>query len=205
MITNARRTKSKLVLLTIALAGVLGLSIPAQAFTVRGWKFPNESSNYFQESSYTGSGSGWASSGHTAFADWQNVAGFVFGSLFSSPNRVQAGPDCGSTCLAKTTISANGTTITKFVTVINKSRGFAFYDGTQSPTIPSNYYDLKTVMRHEIGHGIGICHTNVGSGYLMSTNILKGTVIGVNGDATAAENHIYNGSTTPGPTGSCIP
>jgi hypothetical protein len=90
-----------------------------------------------------------------------------------------------------------------FVVYINTYGGFAFYDGTQSPTLPSNYYDLRTLMRHEIGHGIGLCHTNYGTGYLMSTQIAQGVAIGTDADATDGENHIYNG-TSPGPSGSCI-
>lgn len=93
-------------------------------------------------------------------------------------------PNCPD-ALGITEYYNSGSTLTRITVKINVGCGYPFYEGTQAPTIPSNYYDLETIVRHELGHGIGFCHTDYGTSFLMSYATLSGSasVIGIGQDA----------------------
>ena len=57
----------------------------------------------------------------------------------------------GSNTIASTIITGNGTTITKFVTPHNSNISFNNTSGSQ--------YYLKSVVMHELGHGLGLDHS----------------------------------------------
>ncbi len=108
-------------------------------------------------------------------------------------------------CLAITDKASNGNTFTQFTVKVNIGSGYAFYDGTQAPSLPPNYFDLASLMRHEFGHSLGLCHSNA-AGLLMFTNLAQGQVYPIDNDAADGDAFIYNPSYNgPGPTGGCIP
>lgn len=195
----------------LALAAlVLGLMASiTQAFTVWGPKWTNANASYTLDGSYTSQGSGWANSANTAAVDWNGVTSspFVFGVNANSSNHVQAlniANQCGN-CLAWTLKWNNGNDFTQFTIQVNIGSGYAFYDGTQAGQLPTNYYDLASVMRHEFGHALGLCHSNA-AGLLMFTNLAQGQVYPVDNDAANGDAFIYNPNYNgPGPTGGCIP
>lgn len=42
--------------------------------------------------------------------------------------------------------------------IVNIGPGYGFWDGQNPSYFPSNWYDLRTLLRHEIGHAYGLCH-----------------------------------------------
>jgi len=177
----------------------------ASAFTLRAWKWPAESTTYKIDSTYTNSGTGWNSRLSSAISGWA-LTGFSYTQNSSSVNVIKAGshPQCGAGCAAYTSNWITGGTTTKFEIVVNTVSGIAFYDGTQGPSIPSNYYDLGTIMRHELGHALGLCHSAAPNSRLMSTILAVATIKSVDTDATNGENNKYNGQTNTS-DGACIP
>lgn len=83
----------------------------------------------------------------------------------SCGNQVQAGSNGP---LANTTRSIDGWGHLLSRTMVIYTNYNWWTGGTP---IPSGYYDLKTVLRHELGHGLGLCHSGT-PGTLMyrSTN-----------------------------------
>ncbi len=76
--------------------------------------------------------------------------------------------------------------------------GHAFYDGTQAPSLPSNYYDLRSIIRHELGHAIGLCHS-VATSNLMHVSLLQGNIYNVDNDARDGVSYLYNSAYTGNP------
>jgi hypothetical protein len=141
----------------------------------------------------------------TAAMNWTTSGAFSFNSNSSSSNHIQAAniagdPSCNS-CLALTSVYGNP--INQFKVVVNIGSGYGFYDGTQGGTIPSNYYDLQSIMRHELGHAQGLCHSS-NSSYLMYRSFGTGQVKSLDTDAKNGSKYLYlGGYTGPGPEGPC--
>jgi hypothetical protein len=190
---------------------VFAFAIPpnAEAFTVRGPKWNTTTVTYTNDSSFTSQGSGWAGRSDGAAQDWNNAPGpFTFSKYSLSGQHVQAqnlsgDPSCGG-CLAITYSNSNCCgTMTSFNIIVNVGSGYSFYDGTQAPSLPRNYYDLRTVMRHEFGHGMGLCHSSVG-GQLMHVGQAQGEIKVVDTDASNGARYLYeSGYSGPGPSGGC--
>lgn len=142
-------------------------------------------------------------------SDWSNSgASFSFSKNSSSSNPIDAnttidGP-CGH-CVAATELYSNiFGYYTQFNLQINLAPGYPFYDGTQAASIPSNYFDLRSVVRHELGHSLGLCHSSSNTA-LMYISIPTGTTRGVDTDARNGSKYKYqSGYSGPSPSGSCI-
>lgn len=177
------------------------------AYTLSGWKWPNHKATYKITSNFGNQGPGWKQRALDAITNWNAVksSAFSFESKSSSNNIIDASSQsCGNTCLAETTPSYNGSTMTKFVLKINVYQGFAFYDGSQAPTVPSNYYDLRSTMRHELGHALGLDHSGTGDACLMSTQTRPGVERPLDKDAKDGLLYLYDSKYKgPGP-GGCI-
>jgi len=70
-------------------------------------------------------------------------------------------------------------------------RRLPFYDGTQAASLPSNYYDLKSILLHEQGHVIGLCHT-AKSSRAMYYSINFGDSQGLTYNDQAGKRYIYD-------------
>lgn len=186
-----------------AVLSLLVLVIPVQAYTVMTGKWASYSTTYVRDSSYNNQGSGWPSMFDTAASNWTTFGAFGFYESTSSSNHIQAAniaSSCGG-CLALTSVYNNP--INQFTVVVNIGSGYAFYDGTQGGTIPPNYYDLQSIMRHELGHAQGLCHSS-NSSYLMYRAFSTGQVKPLDTDAKNGSKYLYMaGYTGPGPEGPC--
>ncbi len=176
-----------------------------QAYTVMVGKWASTSTTYVRDSSYTSQGSGWSSMFGSAASNWTSSGAFGFSSSSSSSNHIQAADiaddsSC-SGCLALTSVWGNP--IYQFRIEVNIGSGYAFYDGTQAPSLPSNYYDLRSIMRHELGHAQGLCHSS-NSSYLMYRAFGTGQIKLVDTDAINGSEYLYlSGYDGPDPEGSC--
>ncbi len=88
-----------------------------------------------------------------------------------------------------------------FTIQVNNGCGTPWYDGTGQP--PSNYYDVRSVMRHELGHAIGLCHNN-DQFELMNTFLQLGVSYGISAEDVTGVNWAYQpGYVGPGPSPGC--
>lgn len=96
--------------------------------------------------------------------------------------------------------NGNMTQITNFTVKINTWCGYSFYDGTQAPSLPPNYYDLRSIVQRELGHGMRLCHTQV-VGAIMG-GIAVGQSLERKKDDNRGNRFLYQaGYSGPGPTG----
>ena len=172
--------------------------------------------NYGYDSSISNiNGGAWATRLRNAIAEWNGVSsgeGWFFWYRYdnANANRTKALDLRGDSrctvvpggCLALT--YKYGNPYNRFDVVINVGSGHSFYDGTQSPTLPSNYYDLRTIFRHEFGHAAGICHSGVSSA-VMRPAFSTGSDVVITADDRNALRYLYKpGYTLTSPSGSCI-
>lgn len=72
---------------------------------------------------------------------------------------------------------------------------YTFYDGSQGPTLPNNMYHLRSLLRHEFGHALGLCHSST-DGFLMDETLPPGIVRNVDTDAINGSKYYYDSSYT---------
>lgn len=154
---------SKLIPLSLAvLFFLLGVSV-GHAYTLWGPKWPNANPRYVFDDSFKNQNAGWHNTGEAAVNNWNNIGDtpFRFTAVGGEgENHIGAGfLISGCANLAETSRIAPFGNFTNFTVVVNVQCDFPFYDGTQAPQIPSNYYSLRTLVLHELGHGMGLCHT----------------------------------------------
>ena len=193
------------IILVVELALIFGLLMVknAQAYTVRGNSWRTTNTTFAFDSSFNTAGSRWNAVGTSAFNAWtSSPTPFSFNYNLMSYNIVQAGTLSAGALSSNTNYLDSGGYIAQFAIVINTGYGIPFYDGSQSPSIPSNYYDFGTVMRHELGHTQGLCHSGSIS-YLMYYKLLTGQQKPLDSDSINGVTYIY-GSTPTRPEGSCI-
>lgn len=187
----------------LALVFLCGVSTPVTlAFTVSGHKWANSSTYYYLDSTYTNQNSGWSGSANTAYTNW-NSADAYFKYYLGNPSEkiiVTAGSgSCAGGNLANTQPSYAAFTgnIVNVNLKVVVTCGWPFFDGTQNGgVLPANYYDLKSVLRHEIGHAQGLCHSNPGAN-LMYYAYGKAEVKNVDTDAVHGSAYIYSGLYSP--------
>jgi predicted Zn-dependent protease len=201
--------QKQLILGSLTLLFVLGMALlifdqrAAFAYTVHGAKWPNANASYVIDSSYSNNGSGWSARFTGAAGNWNGTGAFNYYSSISSPNHIKADEDIG-TQLAGTRRNVTGSTITSFALIVNDYNGYSWYDGTQAPSLPSNYFDLQSVLRHELGHALGLCHSS-NTSRLMYCCISTGQTKSVDSDAIYGAHYLYNYNYyEPAPEGGCL-
>lgn len=202
-----RKESKRLVgcLLIIPIIGLLCLVLAsdANAFTV-GAKWATKKANYVFDQAYNQYGPGWNARGLATINQWNSIGNspFRFDPAGEGDNHITVDPQGVCSKLAITYITATPTTMTKFTTKVHIGCGYGFYDGTQ-PYFPSNYYDLETLMRHELGHGLGLCHTNIG--ILMQAAQPPGLARAIDIDAMRGNRFLYKRKYSgPPPEGACF-
>ncbi|MDQ5866385.1 MAG: matrixin family metalloprotease [Chloroflexota bacterium] len=161
----------------------------AEAYTMRGVSWSPANAHYVRDASFNNYGTGWINSMNTAVQDWNSFyqAPFYFWHASTSGNHIQTGNlGCGTPHnLGQTNLAWNTSTnnFTSFTIIMNTACGDPYYDGTQGSSIPSNYYDLKSILRHELGHALGLCHSSGSSSLLMYASRQKGIIYPLDSDA----------------------
>ncbi len=202
----SRVTKATIFVCMVALPLIGGSSAKAFTLLPGNPKWPNAQACYIVDAGTMSSTE--ANLVSTALQNWNGAGGtswlFFFGS--SCGNHIKkaalSSSDCSNGVLARTSQSYSGSTMLGYTVTINNNCGTAWYEG-QFSYIPSNYMDFTSVARHELGHGIGLCHSGV-NGRLMYRLLSTGTAYGIDTDARNALAYLY-GSTSANPEGSCYP
>ncbi len=212
---TSRLSRSFILLLLLTM--VAGIQT-ARAFTVNSGsptpKWTNPSAYYYFDSSFTHQGITWQNLFNSAINEWNTNAWlgaqFFPCSYAGSPSQCQPikGVDYGqNSTYGQTNVQIdwlNSNRITGWVTNINTCSCVAWYTGTGTP--PSNQVSLWSVMKHEIGHSLGLCHSGSTTA-LMYKYTPSGRTLYVGSDATNGDYYLYYGPnySGPGPEGSCIP
>jgi hypothetical protein len=170
-------------------------------------KWANANPGYIIDASYKNQGPGWENVANNSANDWNALTNsplrfFLNGG--AGDNHITAGTlSCSNGLLAGTVNTYAGNSITKFTITVNVGCGFPFYDGTQAPSLPPNYFNLQSVVEHELGHGIGLCHSALND-VLMRTALPAGIVQIRKKDDNQGNRFLYQaGYSGPGPTGRC--
>lgn len=210
---------ARLVIVTV-LFGTVSLGT-TYAYTVWGPKWPGGNPSYGADSSFSNSGFGWASRLGDAVAEWNAVSStnnwaFWFRADNGSGNRVQSAnlqndsrcrpdpskPACLAITVKQKALFSND--YTKFTLIVNTGSGYPYYDGTQTTYLPGNYYDLRTLLRHELGHALGLCHS-ANSSAVMALGQTPGTERPLQADDRNGLRYLYwPGYTLTTPSGACI-
>lgn len=170
-------------------------------------KWANANPGYIIDSSYSSQGPGWTNVANNSANDWntltQSALRFFYNGGAGNNHITAGGLSCSGGILAGTVNTYSGNTITNFTIEVNIGCGYPFYDGTQAPTLPPNYYNLQSVVEHEMGHGIGLCHS-AKSGVLMSPGLSPGVNQTRKKDDNQGNRFLYQaGYSGPGPTARC--
>lgn len=216
---RGRHQRYIVVLLTLVIA--LTVATTAYGYTVRpnktspySWQYAE--TYYYLTNSFVSRNSGWDDSILAAATNWNDVSNdpFYFGRDSYANHEVNSGcpsyfdksySDGDGITLANTAIAWNTSTkrYTDFTMTISNcvitggphpNSPIPFYDGTQASSLPSNYMDLKTTLRHELGHVQGVCHTASPTSALMYYNQNYGQLKNIDTDAANGSRWIYNRS-----------
>lgn len=186
-------SKCKLRWLPIVLSTILIIfSVnTVQAYTLSRRVWSSSSTTYTMDTSYVSQGLGWSTVATSAANDWSSTGLFTFSQSGSGPNHLKAQSISGDpNALGITYAYSSGLYRSNFDIVINTCCGYPFYDGSQAPSLPSNYYDLRSILRHEFGHALGLGHS-FQSG-LMYESLPRGVIRTIDADAQNGAGYLYN-------------
>ncbi|MEZ4712025.1 MAG: matrixin family metalloprotease, partial [Caldilineaceae bacterium] len=152
-----------------------------QPFGVKPRRNPSTSITYRFDTSFSNKGTDWTNAFASAAADWSSsTVSIVSNSSSSNVIKVAEIPsDPNEPVGANTTsnYSISGSYLTNFVITVDPTPGtFTWYTGTGTPPIGSTQLDLKTFLRHELGHALGLEH-NASSGTLMYETLATQTIL----------------------------
>lgn len=202
------RALAILTAVSVAVAALLGLNATTSAYTLSGKRWKNPDAAFIFLNSYLSQGAGWKDRALEAMGNYTAHTPFTYWEGTTSLNDVSAldlSSQCSS-CLARTFYSYNpaNNELAEADIQVNTGSGYAFYDGTQGSSIPPNYYDLASVMRHELGHGLGLCHSGT-EHLVMYAYLDNGHVHPFDNDVDNGTTRIYDPSYSgPDPEGGCL-
>jgi predicted Zn-dependent protease len=192
-------------------SGVVSAAFGATAYgyTVHGPKWSNSSTDYRPTTAFLNQSAGYGDSLRTAVSNWNGVADTPFGIYYNSGTNflVRVG-DAPGTAGAVTTRRwyTDTSRYYWYELMVDNVNGYPFYDGTQASSLPSNYYDLKSILRHEPGHVAGLCHSGGSSTRLMFAVVTAGSIRPIDYDAATGDRWIYNRPAAgTAPEEPCIP
>lgn len=209
-----QRTLSRYVAmtLTVGIVTLLANSLhpaTASAFTWSNYRWWSAQADFTMTANIINRG--WAIQTWNAIGNWNSTGTFYFNYNASTGNYIDYAPyyPCGnegSYAVARRYPDWTGFYLGAFNITINSGCGIPFYDGTQGPYVPFNYLDLNTVLKHELGHGLGLCH----SGYpwyqaTMASQIPFGVALIIQQDDLNGANFMYHGGSTPPDAYYCRP
>lgn len=211
---NPRLAGALLALFVLAGMGNLSHAYTVNPNATSPYKWDSSKAPYSHDPSFAWENPGWNETSGRAMDAWNNLADnpFYFYYLgLSGNNTIFA--QCksefdstyddgdGITLAAAYTWVSNGK-FTDYKIVVNtcnitrngKLEGpTPFYDGTQAPSLPPNYTDLKSVMIHEYGHALGLCHTAT-EGRAMDGTLRAGEIQPIMSNDAIGARYIYNRS-----------
>lgn len=170
---------------------LLLVSLKSDAYTVRRQIWSGLSTTYGKDASFINGGPNWSAVADAAATEWNTSPNpFDFNQDAGSLNRLQRENIGG--LLGRTDTYFSGLNITRFDIKVNSA--FLFYDGSQGPIFPPNLYHLRSLLRHEFGHAMGICHSV--NNTLMHATLPIGIIRNLDTDATNAGQYLYSSSYT---------
>lgn len=169
------------------------------------WSSPNLT--YSIDSSFSSLGSNYVTVLTDAISDWNSSATPIIFTLSSSSSNTIKAADLGVGPLAQVPPHhplGTNFRFSPFTLTINTRYLSQFYVGPRASTVSASQYDLRSVIRHELGHTFGLCHTWDNSAALMWPNTNLGEVHNIDQDALNGANYVYNPGSTPiTPEGGC--
>ncbi|HMN15756.1 MAG TPA: matrixin family metalloprotease, partial [Bellilinea sp.] len=173
----------------------LGATTGVQAFTLMRDVWPSTSTTYAMDSSFTNQGAAWVSRANEAAQHWTSLTAFDFIFNSGSANRLRTGT---LSCNNPVTLAnmapvedALGLYRTSFVITVNTGcSNIQWYTGTGTP--PMGTYDLRTVLRHEFGHAVGLDHVQGAPTQLMYPSTLQQEVKQIAADDQNGVAFLYN-------------
>lgn len=164
----------------------------AYAYTVLSASWPGTSTTYSNNANL---GSFYSIAVDQAANDWSSSSStfdFVANSASANNIRFDALSPLGNTAISYTPATR---TINSFIISIDNSPPYPWWIGG---VVPPNYYDFRTVVRHELGHALGLGHADV-SGKLMYPSVPNNWQSAVDTDAINGSRFMYDSTYTGSP------
>jgi len=173
----------------LALIFTLLLSASVEAYQIYARVWPNANTTYRRDASFSNI-IGWNGQADTVTGEW--APQFLF-NLDNASGNVLSADDLGANGnLGVTFAQETGHHRTNFTIQMNTNKPWH----VGAPPVSPNRFDLRSVLRHEFGHALGLWHSN-GANTLMNAILPLGTSRLIDQDAINGANFLYNPGANP--------